>query len=87
MAKSTIKSIETLGQQPDEYSYRVESSSGKIYHVGVSGTVDLPGIPAEYGLLWDCDCPARGDCHHLRAVIDLRQAEGHDLIDQANANG
>ena len=87
MAKSTIKSIEALDHYPDEYAYRVESSSGKVYHIHVSGTVDLPGHPAEYGLLWDCNCPAHGNCHHVQAVIDYRHAEGHDIIDQDNING
>ena len=80
MARSTIKSIVTRDHYPDEYAYRVESSSGRVYEITVSGTVDLPGHPAEYGLLWQCNCPARSTCHHLQAVMDYRHAEGHDVI-------
>ena len=69
MAKSTVKSIEKV----DDFKYRVESSSGSVYQITCTGSIDLPGHPAEYGLLWDCNCPARGSCHHLQAVIKYRQ--------------
>jgi len=69
MAKSTITSIENL----DDFNYRVGSSSGNVYKITCTGSVDLPGHPSEYGLLWACNCPARGACHHVQAVIDNRQ--------------
>jgi len=78
MARSTVKSIEKV----DDFKYRVESSSGSVYQITCSGSVDLPGHPAEYGLLWDCNCPARGSCHHLKAVIKYRQeSEGSEEVE------
>jgi hypothetical protein len=69
MARSTVKRIEKV----DDFNYRVESSSGNVYDIICTGSVDLPGHPAEYGLLWDCNCPARSTCHHLQAIFDYRE--------------
>ena len=77
-AKATVKSIEKV----DDFKYRVESSSGSVYQITCTGSVDLPGHPAEYGLLWNCDCPARKSCHHLQALIKYRQeSEGIEEVE------
>ena len=77
-AKATVKSIEKV----DDFKYRVESSSGSVYQITCTGSVDLPGHPAEYGLLWNCDCPARKSCHHLQALIKYRQeSEGSEEVE------
>jgi len=46
--------------------YRVVSESGSTYHITYAGSGD--GDP-EYVALWKCDCPARGDCKHLKAFL------------------
>ena len=73
MAKrSTVINIEEV----KDFEYRVVSSSGNTYTVKITGHVDLPGHPAEYGLLWECNCPARKTCCHLEGVIEYRSNLG-----------
>ena len=54
---------------PDGYpKYLVQSSSGNTYTVAADYEKSHRGG-------WGCTCPARGNCHHVTAVIEHRAAE------------
>jgi len=76
--KSKIQSIQRIeNKDPDGHpKYLVKSSSGNTYTVSVDFT-DVSYDHAQYGTPWGCNCPARGNCHHVTAVIALR-AETED---------
>jgi hypothetical protein len=71
--KSKIQSIQRIeNKDPDGYpKYLVKSNSGNTYTVSVDFT-DVSYDHAQYGTPWGCNCPARGNCHHVTAVIALR---------------
>ena len=79
MTTSRIQSIQRIANKdPDGYpKYRVKSSSGHTYTVAVDFR-DVSYDHAQYGTPWGCTCPARGNCHHVTAVIARRAAEDED---------
>jgi hypothetical protein len=52
--------------------WRVESASGSTYHVASKTFLDEMGC-MEFRMT--CDCPARKQCRHISAVMDMRHAE------------
>ena len=76
MTTSRIQSIQRIANKdPDGYpKYRVKSSSAHTYIVAVDFR-DVSYDHAQYGTPWGCTCPARGNCHHVTAVIAHRAAE------------
>tara|TARA_Y100000310_G_scaffold1639_1_gene2091 strand:- start:93 stop:389 length:297 start_codon:yes stop_codon:yes gene_type:complete len=79
MTTSIIQSIQRIANKdPDGYpKYRVKSSSAHTYIVAVDFR-DVSYDHAQYGTPWGCTCPARGNCHHVTAVIARRAAEDED---------
>ena len=77
--KSKIQSIQRIeSHDPNEHpSYAVQSSSGNTYTVAVDYT-EVSFDHAQYGTPWGCNCPARGNCHHVTAVFALREIEDDD---------
>lgn len=66
--KYRIRGIRDVGA-----GWEVASTSGSTYTVTDHGRVDR-----ETGCLYAvmrCDCPARGKCRHIDAVVDMRYAE------------
>lgn len=53
--------------------WTVQSASGGTYHVRSIMGVDRES--GAYTFRMTCDCPARKQCRHIDAVMDMRHAE------------
>ena len=68
LARYRIKDIHN-----EDDGWRVESTSGKTYHLRSQTSIDRESGAMMFRMT--CDCPAWKQCRHIDAVLDMRYAE------------
>ena len=63
--------LRNIVDTPDGWA--VDSDSGARYHV--RSTADIERHSGSMVFRMSCDCPARQQCRHITAVLNMREAE------------